>query len=81
MASKTKTTDKTAEERTAISAMKELRARDASLAMREYQLEKLAVQARTERLRELRLSRDREAARDEPPAPVETKKKAAKKKA
>ena len=45
---------KTAEEQTAIGAMKAQRARDAALATREYQQEKLAVLARTERLRALR---------------------------
>lgn len=54
MASKTKT----AEEQAAALRMRELRARDAALAMQEYQQEQLAVRARTERLRALRLSRD-----------------------
>ena len=39
-------------------AMKEERARDAARAMREYEEEKRAVQARTERLRALRLARE-----------------------
>ena len=60
MSSKTKS----AEEQTALAAMKAQRARDADLAMREYQQEKLAVLARTERLRALRMSRDSQAAKN-----------------
>ena len=71
---------KSAEEQAAIATAKELRARDAELAMREYQLERTAIAARTERLRELRLSREREAAKNPPPPPVAPKKKAAAKK-
>jgi hypothetical protein len=37
---------------------KELRARDAALAMKEYQAERVAVQARTARLRALRLAKE-----------------------
>ena len=39
-------------------AMKEERARDAALAMKEYETERRAVLANTERLRALRLARD-----------------------
>ena len=39
-------------------AMREQRARDAELAMKEYEAEKRAVLANTERLRALRLARD-----------------------
>ncbi len=39
-------------------AMKEERARDAGLAMKEYEAERRAVLANTERLRALRLARD-----------------------
>jgi hypothetical protein len=46
-----------------------LRARDAELAMREYELEKLAVRARTERLRAMRLSRESQASSNPPPPP------------
>ena len=46
---------KSAEERAAI---KEQRTRDAELAMRDYQADRLAVLAKTERLRQLRLARD-----------------------
>ncbi len=49
-------------------SMKEERARDAALAMREYQAEGLAVAAKTARLRALRLAR--EAA--DPPKKVKT---------
>ncbi len=49
---------KIAEERTAKVLAKELRSRDAELAMREYQLERQAVAAKTERLRALRLSQN-----------------------
>jgi hypothetical protein len=60
---------KTPEERSAAATMKELRARDAELAMREYELEKLAVRARTERLRAMRLSRESQASSNPPPPP------------
>jgi hypothetical protein len=60
------TKTKSEEEQSAAAAMKELRARDAQLAMREYQQDKLEVQARTERLRALRLARDSEAAQAPP---------------
>jgi hypothetical protein len=52
---------KTPEERSAAATMKELRARDAAQAMREYELEQVAVRARTERLRAMRLSRESQA--------------------
>jgi hypothetical protein len=70
---------KSAEEQAAIATAKEMRARDAVLAMREYQLERATVAARTERLREQRLARDRDAAKaaQQPAAPA--KKKAGKK--
>jgi hypothetical protein len=41
-----------------MAAMKEERARDAALAMREYEAEKLAVRAKTARLRALRLAKE-----------------------
>ena len=68
MSSKTKS----AEEQTALAAMKAQRARDADLAMREYQQEKLAVLARTERLRALRMSRDSQAAKNGEQQPSST---------
>lgn len=43
---------------TNMSAMKEERARDAALAMREYEAERLAVLARTARLRAVRLAQE-----------------------
>jgi hypothetical protein len=43
-------------------AMKEERARDAELAMREYEAERLAVRAKTARLRALRLAQEAEHA-------------------
>ena len=55
-----------AEERTAKALAKELLERDAALAMQEYQLETLALRARTERLRALRLSKDRPVSKDQP---------------
>ena len=58
---------KTPEQRSAAATMKELRARDAEQAMREYELEKLAVRARTERLRAMRLSRESQASSNPPP--------------
>jgi hypothetical protein len=51
---------RSAEELHAIATAKELRARDAELAMREYRLEQQALAARTEKLRALRLARERE---------------------
>ena len=50
---------KKARQRAAMTA-KEERARDAALAMREYQAEKLAVRAKTARLRALRLAKETE---------------------
>ena len=54
-------------------AEKELRARDAAVATREYEAERLAVLARTARLRALRLAKEAEA------VPVKKAKRAAKK--
>jgi len=51
---------KTVEEQAAIASLKELRARDAALATREYQQERQELAARTEKLRALRLARERE---------------------
>jgi len=51
------TTVKNAQQRAAMAA-KEERARDAALAMREYQAEKLAIGINTARLRALRLARE-----------------------
>ena len=50
---------KTAQQRAAMTA-KEERARDAVLAMQEYEAEKLAVRTNTARLRALRLAREAE---------------------
>ena len=49
-------------DRTMKAAMKEERARDAELAMREYEAERLAVRANTARLRALRLAQEAEHA-------------------
>jgi len=49
-------------DRTMKAAMKEERARDAVLAMREYEAESLAVRAKTARLRALRLAQEAEHA-------------------
>lgn len=49
---------KTANERAAAVAMKEERARDTVLATREYEAERLAVLAKTARLRALRLAKE-----------------------
>ena len=51
-------TSKSTQERSAKSAMKAERERDAALAMKEYEAEKLAVRARTARLRALRLAKE-----------------------
>ncbi len=68
---------KTSEEQAAIASLKELRARDAALATREYEQERQALAARTEKLRALRLARERELASNPPP---ESRKVAAAKK-
>ena len=49
---------KIANQTSTIAAKKEERARDAALAMREYEAEKLAVHANTARLRALRLAKE-----------------------
>jgi hypothetical protein len=46
------------QERAAKAATREARARDAELAMRDYQAERLAVLAKTARLRALRLAKE-----------------------
>jgi hypothetical protein len=51
---------KNAPQRAAMAAIKEDRARDAALAMREYEAERLAVHAKTVRLRALRLAKEAE---------------------
>ena len=48
-------------------AIREERARDAALAVQEYEAEKLAVLAKTARLRELRLAKEAEDALTEKP--------------
>ncbi len=53
------TTLKNAQQRAAMTA-KEERARDAALAMREYEANKLAVRTNTARLRALRLAKEAE---------------------
>jgi hypothetical protein len=53
------TTLKNAQQRASMAA-KEERARDAALAMQEYQAEKLASAAKTARLRALRLAKEAE---------------------
>jgi len=65
---------KTPEEQAAIASLKELRERDAALAMRAYQQERVDLAARTEKLRALRLAR--EAAARNAPKPDAAKKKA-----
>ncbi|MDQ2083662.1 hypothetical protein RA307_26045 [Xanthobacteraceae bacterium Astr-EGSB] len=57
--------------------LKEQRARDAELAMREYQAERLAVLATSQRLRALRLAKER-SAKDVPGAPTKAPTKAPK---
>lgn len=75
------TKTKNPDEKTAAAAMKEQRARDAVLAMREYEQEKLAVLARTEKLRAARLARESEAAKAPPKPAVAAAKKPVRKKA
>ncbi len=63
---------------TAKTALKEQRARDAATAMRDYERERIAVVAKTERLRAERLARDAqiaEQAKLNPPAPAKPKPK------
>jgi hypothetical protein len=57
-------------DRAAREAMKEQRDRDAALAMKEYEAEKRAVLANTERLRALRLAREGGEARTKTPKAV-----------
>ena len=57
--------------------LKEQRARDAELAMREYQAERLAVLATSQRLRALRLAKER-SAKDVPGVPTKAPTKAPK---
>lgn len=52
------TTTKARPDRAAREAMKQDRARDAALAMKEYEAERRAVLANTERLRALRLAKE-----------------------
>jgi hypothetical protein len=66
------TTFKNGQHRAAVSA-KEERARDAKLAMHEYEAEKLAIEVKTARLRALRLAKEAERPRvlsDHPPLPT-----------
>ncbi len=56
---------------------KEQRARDAVLAMQEYEAEKKAAIEKTARLRELRLAREAELAANAPPAKRPARKKSA----
>jgi hypothetical protein len=63
--------DRKDEQRTAAAALKEQRARDGAQALREYAAERAAIQARTARLRALRLAKeaaDLEKAKAAPPA-------------
>ena len=58
--------DRKDEQRSAAAALKEQRARDGAQALREYAAERAAIQARTARLRALRLAKeaaDRETAK------------------
>ena len=76
------TTDvKTAQQRATAMAAKEQRARDAELAMHEYEAEQLAIRANTERLRALRLAKEaadsqraKAAAMDRQPAKTKARK-------
>jgi hypothetical protein len=53
------------QKRAAKAATREARARDAELAMRDYEAERLAVLAKTARLRALRLARESALVRQE----------------
>jgi hypothetical protein len=50
--------DKNRKPEAAVAAGRDQRARDAALAMQEYRAERVAAEAKTERLRALRLARD-----------------------
>jgi hypothetical protein len=63
------------ERKSGVAAGRDQRARDAASAMKEYRADRLAVDAKTERLRALRLARDAAAKA----APVKPKKPATKK--
>jgi hypothetical protein len=52
---------KNAQQRATMAAAKEERARDAALAMQEYEAEKLAIGIKTARLRALRLAKEAES--------------------
>jgi hypothetical protein len=65
---------KSAQERAEVAAVKEERARDGKLALRDYQLNQSAVLANMQRLRTLRLTRD-----SEPASVAEPKRSAGKK--
>jgi hypothetical protein len=54
-------TSRNARQQSAAASIKEERAQDRAAAMREYEAEQLALRARTERLRALRLAREAEA--------------------
>ena len=65
---------KSAQERAEVAAVKEERARDGKLAVKDYQLNQSAVLANMQRLRALRLTRD-----SEPPPVAEPKRPTGKK--
>lgn len=62
-------------DRAAREAMKKDRERDATAAMKEYEAEKRAVLANTERLRALRLAREAGQAPEKPAKPAKATKK------
>jgi hypothetical protein len=55
-----RTASKTADQRASAAAIKERRSQDAAQAMRDYEAQRIATRAKTERLRALRLARDAE---------------------
>jgi hypothetical protein len=63
---------KNAQERAVMAANKDVRARDAALALQEYEAEKLAVRANIARLRALRLAQE---AANSPPTKEPARKK------
>ena len=64
-------TSKTAEARAAQVAAREERARDAALAMQQYEADKLAILDKTARLRALRLAREAaDAVQPKPKKPI-----------
>ena len=66
---------KAIERQSSAAAMKALRAQDAAQAMREIEANRIAILAKTARLRALRLAKEAEAANSPPPKKTRSPKK------